>query len=225
MEIVKFLIEQKDEKYLTALAVFYLRMTASSLEIYKTLEPLLLDKRKLRKRMMGKSTFVFILDGSYTLTFIDEFVDEILHSDHSCDTILPRLTKRYLLEDQGLIEPRISPLEEELDDWEDEDIQHLEEDIEEPFKEPETDEIYGPIIPLEDIDPLHKEKKKKWSSKKVKGLFKKEKPKEKKSTEEEEEEDRPTLFKDGTLSFHESNLLRANLGLAPLKPPLGTGMK
>ena len=159
---------------------------------------------------------------------MDEFVDELLHSDHSCDTILPRLTKRYLLEDQGLIEPRISPLEEELDDWGDEDIQPLEEEEEEAKVPVETlqEEIDGPVIPLEEIDPLHKEKKKKkWSSKKVKGLFKKEKPKEKKTVSEEEEEDRPKpLFKDGTLSFHESNLLRANLGLAPLKPPPGTGM-
>ncbi|KAJ3304600.1 Pre-mRNA-splicing factor 38A [Kappamyces sp. JEL0829] len=218
-DIVKFLIEQKDEKYLAALAVFYLRLTGTSLEVYQTLEPLLEDRRKLRKRLP---------DGSYKLTFMDEFVDELLHSDHSCDTILPRLTKRYILEDQGLIEPRVSPLEEELDDWQDEEVEPLvdEEQDNIPSAVPEEEELLGPAIPLEDIDPLHKEKKKKWSSKKVKGLFKKEKPKERNpAAEGEEEDDRPRSgFKDINLTFHEANILRANMGLPLLKPPPGTGM-
>lgn len=225
MEIIAFFIDQKDYKYLTALALFYLRIVGSSLEVHRHLEPLLQDKRKLRKRMA---------DGSYTLTYMDEFVDELLHSDHSCDTILPRLTKRYLLEDQGLIEPRISPLEEELlDDWDDEQVEPLllEEEaslVAQNTLTHEIDDDFIPpekVIPLEDIDPLHADKKKKkFSKKKVKGLFKKETSKPKTTIPEDgiegEDEDRPKpLFKDGSLSFHESNILRANLGLAPLKPP------
>jgi pre-mRNA-splicing factor 38A len=53
LEIVLFLINQRDEKYLTCLACFYLRLTQSALIIYKTLEPLLEDKRKIRKRLSG----------------------------------------------------------------------------------------------------------------------------------------------------------------------------
>lgn len=225
MEIVQLFIEQPDYKYLTALGVFYLRLVGSSLEVYKYLEPLLEDKRKLRKRMS---------DGSYFLTYLDEFVDELLHSDHSCDTILPRLTKRYILEDQGLIEPRISSLEEELlDDWDDEEVEPIalpdgvEEVVALHAADDDMDDYIPPdkVIPLEDIDPLHADKKKKkFSKKKIKGLFKKETSKPKpiapEEGQEEEDEDKPKpLFKDGTLSFHESNILRANLGLAPLRAP------
>ena len=172
-------------------------------------------------------------DGSYVLTYMDEFVDELLHSDHSCDTILPRLTKRYLLEDQGLIEPRISPLEEELlDDWDDEEVEPIDMDGDEelersvPPAADEDDDFIPPekVISLDDIDPLHADKKKKkYSKKKIKGLFKTAKPKPAADLDQEGgegEDDRPKpLFKDGTFSFHESNIMRANLGLAPLRPP------
>lgn len=146
------------------------------------------------------------------MTFMDEFVDELLTCDHSCDTILPRLTKRYLLEDQGLMDMRISTLEEELFDdlSEEEAVPEVVVEVEEIVKE----------ITLDEIDPLRKTKKK-WSSKKVKGLFKVEKAKPKPVEGEGEEDDRPKAgFKDGSLSYHESNILRQNLGLAPLKPPV-----
>ena len=55
LEIVLYLITQPYEKYLTCLACFYLRLTQSSLVIYQNLEPLLEDKRKIRKRLSGNS--------------------------------------------------------------------------------------------------------------------------------------------------------------------------
>ncbi len=55
MEIFKYYIEQPHEKYLTAVALFYLRLVGSAEDIYKTLEPFLLDRRKLRKRMPGNN--------------------------------------------------------------------------------------------------------------------------------------------------------------------------
>jgi pre-mRNA-splicing factor 38A len=204
MEIVLVYLRNTDYKYLTALAAFYLRLIGTSVEVYQYLEPLLLDRRKLRFR---KS------DGTYEITFMDSFVDELLHEDRVCDTILPRLTKRFVLEDQGDLEIRVSPLEDEIDT-----IVEEEEEEEVPVEEePEVKEI-----PLEDIDPLHKEKKKKWSNKKVKGLFKKEQKKKVIEEEPEEGDDKPPTggFKDISLTFHESNILRANLGIAPLKAPL-----
>ena len=165
---------------------------------------------------------------------MDEFVDELLQSEHSCDTILPRLTKRYILEDQGLLEPRISPLEEDLlDDWADEQVEPIVDEVPQEIivVDDQDDDFIPPdkIIPLEDIDPLNGTKKKKFSKKKIKGLFKKEtakpKPKPVEGQEEGEEEEKPKSgFKDGSLTFHESNILRANLGLAPLRPPVGTNM-
>lgn len=186
---------QDEFKYLTALAAFYIRMTGTSVEVYKKLEPLLLDRRKLRKRGA---------DGCYYLTYMDEFVDELLNSDRVCDTILPRLTKRYVLEDNGEIDPRVSPLEEELEAFQEDEQVPEESEPEETLKE----------ITIDEIDPLHKQKKK-YSKKKVKGLFKK--VVKKKEVEEEVEEPKPQKSNDISLTFHETNILRANLGLPPLQ--------
>ncbi|KAI9015101.1 PRP38 family-domain-containing protein [Gaertneriomyces semiglobifer] len=105
-EIVQLYIEQEDWKYLRALGAFYLRLTGSATEIHQHLEPLLLDYRKLRRRD---------LSGTFSVTFMDEFVDELLRSDRVCDTILPRIAKRHILEENGDLEPRVSPLEEDLE--------------------------------------------------------------------------------------------------------------
>ncbi|PIL23721.1 hypothetical protein GSI_13471 [Ganoderma sinense ZZ0214-1] len=85
-------------RYLRALAVFYIRMTFRPVEVYEILEPLLKDYRKLRHLGMG----------GYTLTFMDEFVDQLLNDERVCDLILPRLTKRDVLEELGDIGPRKS---------------------------------------------------------------------------------------------------------------------
>ncbi|KAH8117621.1 PRP38-domain-containing protein [Phellopilus nigrolimitatus] len=92
---------QVDEfKYLRALAAMYIRMTFRAAEVYEILEPLLKDYRKLRLRHMG----------GYTLTFMDEFVDQLLRDERVCDTILPRIPKRDILEENGELGPRKSLL-------------------------------------------------------------------------------------------------------------------
>ncbi|KAG0224796.1 Pre-mRNA-splicing factor 38A [Actinomortierella wolfii] len=90
--------DDKDDsnKYLRALGAFYLRLTGKPATIYKVLEPLLDDPRKLRKRTVN----------GFTLTYMDEFVDELLREERVCDVVLPRLTKRYVLEDAGELDPR-----------------------------------------------------------------------------------------------------------------------
>jgi pre-mRNA-splicing factor 38A len=50
LEIALFYLEQTEYKYLRALGAFYLRLTAKETHIYKYLEPLLYDRRKLRMR-------------------------------------------------------------------------------------------------------------------------------------------------------------------------------
>lgn len=55
-------------KYLRVLAAFHVRLTWEPAEIYKTLEPLLLDYRKVRRRRQ---------DG-FTLTTIDALVESML---------------------------------------------------------------------------------------------------------------------------------------------------
>ncbi|KAF9532373.1 PRP38 family-domain-containing protein [Crepidotus variabilis] len=99
-EILLEYLQADEFKYLRALAALYIRMTFPGAEVYETLEPLLKDYRKLRLRNMG----------GYVLTFIDEFVYELLTEERVCDIILPRLPKRQILEDNGELGPRKSRL-------------------------------------------------------------------------------------------------------------------
>ncbi|KAL4954090.1 PRP38 family-domain-containing protein [Aspergillus filifer] len=97
-----------DFKYLRALAAFYIRLTWEPVEIYKTLEPLLLDYRKLKRRVRD----------SFVLTHMDQFVDDLLTKDRMCGTSLWKLPSRQQLEDLDMLEVRESPLQDELDEME-----------------------------------------------------------------------------------------------------------
>lgn len=104
--IIEF-IRNEDFKYVRALGALYMRMTGTSLDCYNYLEPLLNDYRKVR--VQGKT-------GGFDLTHMDEFIDSLLHEERACDVILPRIQKREILEDSNELEPRVSALEENMDD-------------------------------------------------------------------------------------------------------------
>lgn len=87
-------------KYLRALAVFYIRLTRPDKEVYALLEPFLEDRRKLRRK--GRN--------GTSLTYMDEFVDDLLTKDRVCATSLWKMRKRDILEDLEILEPRVSPL-------------------------------------------------------------------------------------------------------------------
>lgn len=106
-EVVLEYLHQEEFKYLTALAAFYVRLTFDATDVYKTLEPLLGDGRKLRRRLK---------DGGYALTFVDQFVDDLLTKERVCGTSLRKLPQRTVLEDLGQLEERVSPLGEEIDE-------------------------------------------------------------------------------------------------------------
>ncbi|KAK2875067.1 hypothetical protein FQN49_001807 [Arthroderma sp. PD_2] len=99
-----------DFKYLRALAAFYVRLTFEPVEIYKTLEPLLMDYRKLKRRTKE----------GFLLTHLDQFVDDLLTKDRVCGTTLWKIPARTMLEDLDMLEERISPLNDELEDLEEE---------------------------------------------------------------------------------------------------------
>jgi pre-mRNA-splicing factor 38A len=110
--ILEYLSNAGEEwKYVRALAAFYVRLAFDSAEVYKTLEPLLEDGRKLRRRRKE----------GYLLVHMDEFVDELLVKERSCATSLWKLPRREVLEDLEQLEVRVSPLQEELDVMDDED--------------------------------------------------------------------------------------------------------
>lgn len=99
-------------KYLRAVAAFYIRLTMEPVQVYKTLEPLLLDRRKLKYRRQG----------GFTLTYLDEFVDNLLTAPRMCGTSLPALPPRSVLEDLDLLDPRESPLADEVDDMDEGEV-------------------------------------------------------------------------------------------------------
>jgi len=87
-------------KYLRALAAFYVRLTRKAEVVYKTLEPFLEDGRKLRRK--GRA--------GTSLTFVDQFIDDLLVKDRVCATSLWQMPKREVLEDLDILDPRVSPL-------------------------------------------------------------------------------------------------------------------
>lgn len=99
-----------DFKYLRVLAAFYIRITFNAVDVYKTLEPLLMDYRKIKRRTK---------DG-FALTHVDQFVDDLLTKDRVCGTSLWKLPARTTLEDLDMLEERISPLADEIDELDEE---------------------------------------------------------------------------------------------------------
>ncbi|CAJ0937817.1 unnamed protein product [Ranitomeya imitator] len=79
--IVEF-IKNEDFKYVRALGALYMRLTGTASDCYKYLEPLYNDYRKIKTQNRN---------GEFELMHVDEFIDELLHSERLCDVILPRL--------------------------------------------------------------------------------------------------------------------------------------
>lgn len=104
--IVEF-IRNEEFKYVRALGAFYMRLTGSSLDCYKYLEPLLADSRKLRRQKR---------DGSFDLIHMDEFIDELLREERVYDVILPRIQKRHVLEENNELEAKISALDDDFEE-------------------------------------------------------------------------------------------------------------
>ncbi|XP_034933627.1 pre-mRNA-splicing factor 38 [Chelonus insularis] len=114
--IVEF-IKNEEFKYVRALGALYMRLTGTSLDCYKYLEPLFNDNRKLR--IQNKQ-------GQFELIHMDEFIDHLLREERACDVILPRIQKRHVLEENNELEAKISALEDDMDEGmetsEDEDL-------------------------------------------------------------------------------------------------------
>lgn len=106
--IIEF-IKNEDFKYVRALGAFYLRLTGTALDCYKYLEPLLNDYRKIRMQRR---------DGKFELSHMDELIDSLLRDERVCDVIMPRIQKRHILEEMNELEPRVSVLEDDLEDAE-----------------------------------------------------------------------------------------------------------
>ena len=76
---------QEDSKYARALGMYYWRLTARPGEVYRELEPMLADYRKLRVRVVG----------GWELSTVDTFVENLLKASHCCDIALPSIPPRH----------------------------------------------------------------------------------------------------------------------------------
>lgn len=121
-DIVVEFIKNEEFKYVRALGAFYLRLTGTSIDCYKYLEPLYNDNRKLRSQNRN---------GQFEIIHMDEFIDELLRSDRVCDIILPRVQKRFILEENNELEPKVSALDDDLD----EDLPSDEDELEKALKQ------------------------------------------------------------------------------------------
>lgn len=106
-DIVVEFIKNEEFKYVRALGAFYLRLTGAAIDCYKYLEPLYIDNRKLRRQNRA---------GQFEIVYMDEYIDELLRNNRVCDIILPRIQKRSILEENNELEPKVSVLDEDLDD-------------------------------------------------------------------------------------------------------------
>lgn len=105
-DIVIEFIKNEEFKYVRALGAFYLRLTATAVDCYKYLEPLYNDYRKIRRQNRA---------GQFEIVHMDEFIDDLLREERVCDVILPRIQKRNVLEENGDLDPKVSLLDDDLD--------------------------------------------------------------------------------------------------------------
>uniref|UniRef100_A0AC35GWZ4 Pre-mRNA-splicing factor 38 n=1 Tax=Panagrolaimus sp. PS1159 TaxID=55785 RepID=A0AC35GWZ4_9BILA len=105
-EIIVEFIRQEDFKYIRALGAYYIRLTFTPVEIYKYLEPLYNDFRKLR--YMNK-------EGRFELIHMDEFIDNLMRKEHYLDIKLPQIPRRQALEEIDQLDLYSSVLDAELD--------------------------------------------------------------------------------------------------------------
>lgn len=101
LEIVLELLAPGVGKYLRMLAAFHVRLVAPPADVYRLLEPLLGDYRRVRVRTA---------DGGYVIEHFDELVDRLIRERHVFGVSLPVLPPRHALERVGALQPRRSAL-------------------------------------------------------------------------------------------------------------------
>ena len=133
-DIIEEYITNDDFKYLRALGLFYIRLIETPDNVYKKLEPYLVDNRKLvclNEPSFGEGE-VF---SKYKIMHMDEFIDLILREEIVFGVTLPHLPKRFLLEDQGVLARYRSPLEDEYLELYGEEVKEEQEEKEDDIEE------------------------------------------------------------------------------------------
>lgn len=97
--------QQRDLRYMRALVATYIRMVGTSRLVFRLLEPLLSDYRKVN---------ILQTDGRYERISMDEFLGSLLNCDSNLllGIALPVLTRRNIVESRGDIGAYRSPLDD-----------------------------------------------------------------------------------------------------------------
>lgn len=123
-EILKIYLNQDKFKYLIVLVLMFIRMTKKSEEIYNLFDNYITNFAKLRIQL-NDPEFVNGIPKSYSICYLDEFVDDLLTKQRVVDVILPRLVPRQILIDKGLIGERqylVTSLTEEKSEVEEDEF-------------------------------------------------------------------------------------------------------
>jgi len=99
-EIILLLMEQRDFKYITALAMVYWRLVAPPVEVFGVLESFLPDRRRIRVCSNGNSS------EKFEIVHLDSFADDLLNKETFFDLMLPRIPTRIMLENLKELEER-----------------------------------------------------------------------------------------------------------------------
>ncbi|CAN8073258.1 unnamed protein product [Agarophyton chilense] len=105
-------LHQTHFKYPRVLAAFYVRLMETPPVVYRLLEPLLSDFRKLVVRASDVNALVSNLSSSHTyvIVHVDEIIDALLTQRQLFGIPLPRLPPRPLLVDTAQLSPRKTSL-------------------------------------------------------------------------------------------------------------------
>jgi len=216
-DIVIEFIKNEDFKYVRALGAYYLRLTGTALDCYKYLEPLLNDYRKIRKQKR---------DGNFELSHMDELIDQLLHDERVCDVQLPRIQKRSVLEENNELDPRTSILEGDLLEEQDGSSDEEPEPVEEKKQERERDRKRRRSRSRSRSRDRERRDRRRGDSHERRSDRRSDRDRDRegrdrKRDKDRREDDRDRRDKRGggkdDLSVEETNKLRAQLGLAPLK--------
>lgn len=104
-DIIDEYLSIPEYKYLRALTAFYIRVTFPFVKVYQKLEGMYCDYRKLR---------LCSREGKYSITHMDEYIDDLITKEMVLDITLPSLPKRIVFENNNELMPKVSLLETDL---------------------------------------------------------------------------------------------------------------
>lgn len=105
-DIINLYLTQLEFKYLVCLALLFIRLTRSSQEIYSVFDNYWTNYSKLRT-LLQTPEFINGMPINYSVTYMDQFIDDLLRKQRVVDLILPRVEKRSKLVDSGLVADRV----------------------------------------------------------------------------------------------------------------------